>query len=148
MARKRTIRSLFFSLLFFLALCAPSSASTVCRITYSLNGWSAIYKYARGTGAITCEDGQAANVRIVAHGGGFTGGTLRIENGTGRFSHTAKVEDLFRTYIEITTHAGIGAGKNVEARAMFAGTKRLSLAGTGDGIGIGMAVGGFAIRAQ
>lgn len=124
------------------------AATTSCTLTYELKGWSAIYKVARGTGRIECKDGQSANVRIVAHGGGFTGGTQGVETGTGRFSHTVKVEDLFRTYIEITGHAGVGANKAVEARAMFAGSKRLSLAGKGSGISIGMAVGGFSIRAQ
>ena len=87
-------------------------------------------------------------MRIVAHGGGFTADTQGVESGTGRFSHTVRIKDLFRTPIESTGHAGVGANKSVEARAMFAGTKRLSLSGKGSGIGLGMAVGGFRIRPQ
>lgn len=137
-------------LLFAFTVASPAFAAetTTCKLKYSLKGWSAIYKVARGTGTITCADGQSANVRIVAHGAGFTGGTQSVTDGTGRFSHTVKVEDLFRTYIEWTGHAGVGPRKAVEARAMFAGSKRLSLAGKGDGISIGMALGGFTIRAQ
>jgi hypothetical protein len=146
--KKHTLPALLVGILSCLVLSTSAFATTVCRLTYSLEGWSAIYKVARGTGTIRCEDGQSAIVAIVAHGGGFTGGTQDVENGVGRFSHTVKVEDLFRTYIEFTGHAGVGSNKAVEARAMFAGTKRLSLAGSGSGIGLGFAFGGFSIRPQ
>ena len=124
MTWNRSTRSLLFglaSLALVFAFATPSFAATSCTLTYSLKGWSAIYKTARGTGTITCEDGQSASVRIVTHGGGFTGGTHGVENGKGRFSQTEKVEDLFRTFIEWTGHAGVGAGKNAEVRAMLAG---------------------------
>ena len=147
----RSTRSLLLglaSVALVFVFATPSLAATACTLTYSLKGWSAIYKTARGTGTITCEDGQSTSVRIVTHGAGFTGGTHGVVDGKGRFSQTEKVADLFLTYIELTGHAGVDADKNVEARAMFAGSKRLSLAGNGAGIGLGMAVGGFTIRGQ
>ena len=131
-----------------LLISSQAVAVTRCRLSYDLDGWSAIYKTGRGEGVIACEDGQSANVRIITHGAGFTGGTQHVKGGKGVFSMTEKVEDLFRTYIEGTGHAGVGAGKFVEARAMFAGTKRLSLSGKGSGISLGMALGGFTIRGK
>ena len=125
-----------------------SVAATRCRLSYDLDGWSAIYKTGRGEGVISCDDGQSANVRIITHGAGFTGGTQHIKGGKGVFSMTEKVEDLFRTYIEGTGHAGIGADQFVEARAMFSGTKRLSVSGKGSAISLGMAFGGFTIRGK
>ena len=131
-----------------LFISSPAFAATRCRLSYDLDGWSAIYKTGRGEGVITCEDGQSANVRIITYGGGFTGGTQHVKGGKGVFSMTEKVEDLFRTYIEGSGHAGVGADKFVEARAMFAGTKRLSLTGKGSGITLGMSVGAFTIRGK
>jgi hypothetical protein len=60
-----------------LALADPAHAAELvkCRLSYDLEGWSFIYKHARGTGHITCANGAASQVRIVAHGGGATIGT-------------------------------------------------------------------------
>jgi hypothetical protein len=93
-------------------------------------------------------DGQTANVTIVAHGGGLSLGTEHVKRGRGRFSGTEKIADLYGTYIEINGHAGVGADASVDARAMFKGSKRLSLVGKGSGFNLGFAIGGFTIRAQ
>ena len=119
---------------------------TRCYLTYDVEGWSILYKVARGTGSIDCKDGQTADVAIVAHGGGFTLGTQDVKQGRGRFSGTERIADLYGTYVEADAHAGIGGGASVDARAMFKGNKRLSLAGTGSGISLGVAFGGFTIR--
>lgn len=129
-------------------VCASPAAAkhTSCRLTYDVEGWSVLYKVARGTGQITCRDGQTANVTIVAHGGGITFGTEGVKGGSGRFSGTEKIADLYGTYIEAGAHAGVGQGAAVEARGMFRGSKRLSLTGRGTGISLGFAFGGFTIK--
>ncbi len=147
MPRPRFI-AIFAVLPILILISSQAAATTRCRLIYDLDGWSAIYKTGRGGGVITCDDGQSANVRIITHGAGFTGGTQHVKGGKGVFSMTEKVDDLFRTYIEGTGHAGVGADKFVEARAMFAGSKRLSLSGKGSGISLGMSVGGFTIRGK
>ena len=130
-----------------LLLASPAVAKpTRCHLTYDVEGWSFFYKVARGTGRIKCADGQAARVTIVAHGGGFSLGTEVVKRGRGRFSGTEKIAHLYGTYIEIDGHAGVGAGASVDARAMFKGSKRLSLLGKGSGINLGFAVGGFTIK--
>ena len=133
------------TLLLFLA--SPALAEpTRCHLIYDVEGWSILYRVARGTGQIRCADGQTANVAIVAHGGGLTLGTQAVKQGRGRFSGTEKVADLYGTYIEVGAHAGAGDGASVDARAMFNGSKRLSLAGTGSGFSLGIAFGGFTIK--
>ncbi len=56
--------------------------------------------------------------------------------------------DLSGTYVEIGAHGGVGDGAAGGARAMFKGSKRLSLTGGGGGISAGIAMGGFTIAAQ
>jgi hypothetical protein len=132
-----------------LLLASPAVAKpTRCHLTYDVEGWSILYKVARGSGQIKCVDGQTANVTIVAHGGGLSLGTEKVKRGRGRFSGTEKITDLYGTYIEIDSHAGIGADASVDARAMFKGSKRLSLAGKGSGINLGFAIGAFTIKAR
>ena len=129
-----------------LLFAAPASAkkATSCWLDYKLDGWSLLYRTASGTGNIKCDDGQAANVKVSAHGAGFSLGTQSVTKGKGRFSGTFNIADLYGTYIEIGGHAG--AGGSVDARAMFKGSKRLSLAGNGEGWNVGFALGGFTIK--
>jgi hypothetical protein len=130
-------------------LCAvPASAkeATRCSLSYKLDGWSLVYRRASGIGQIKCADGQIASVKISAHGAGFSLGTQSVSKGKGRFSGTFDIADLYGTYIEAGGHAG--AGGSVDARGMFKGSKRLSLAGNGEGWNIGFALGGFTIEPQ
>ena len=54
------------------------------------------------------------------------------------------IVDLYGTYVEATAHAG--AGGSTDARTMAKGQVNLSLAGTGQGVNLGIAFGGFTIR--
>lgn len=126
---------------------SPAAAKpTRCHLSYDVEGWSIFYRVVRGTGQIHCADGQTAQVRIVAHGGGFSLGTESVEKGRGRFSGTERIADLYGTYVEAGAHAGAGDGASVDARAMFKGSKRLSLTGQGSGFNLGFAFGGFTIN--
>lgn len=117
---------------------------TRCRLHYDLDGWSLVYRYASGTGEIRCENGQTSSVRLTAHGGGATLGTQKVIDGRGVFSGVADIGDLYGTYAEVGAHAG--GGGSVDARAMMKGNVNLSLSGTGQGISLGFAVGGFSIQ--
>jgi len=134
-----------------LAIAAPAAAqkkATRCHLTFSIEGWSFIYRVGHGTGTITCADGQSLNVKITAQGGGLTLGTQKLVDAKGRFSGTYDVKDLLGTYVEIEAHGGVGDGAGGGARAMFKGSKRLSLSGGGGGITAGIAMGAFTIEAQ
>ena len=63
-----------------------------------MSGWSAFYKRASGTGTVTCNNGQTANVKLEARGGGLTAGKSSIENGTGEFSNVKNIEEIFGSY--------------------------------------------------
>ncbi len=124
---------------------AVAQAKTVkCRMTYDVSGWSIIYRRQTGTGKVTCSNGQTANVRISTHGGGATFGTSTADGGRGTFAAVRDISDVYGGYFEVAAHGAAGAGG--DARAMFNGRTSLSLAGSGGGIGFGVAFGYFGIH--
>jgi len=131
-----------------LSMTAPvaSAGMTSCRLKFDLEGWSIIYKYAKGSGRITCSNGQAADVRIVTHGGGATLGTHKVIGGRGKFSSVADIKDLYGGYAEADVHAG--AGGAATARVMMKSNVNLTLAATGQGINLGVAFGSFRIEPE
>jgi len=130
------------------AMALPSTSQAAdanldCKLKFSLTGWSAIYKHAEGHGTVTCENGQAMNVKIEAKGGGLTVGKSHIDNGTGHFTDVHKMDDVLGTYAQ--GDASIGAGKSGTAQVLTKGTVSLALAGAGEGVDIGVSFGGFTI---
>ncbi len=114
-----------------------------CEMRFSLKGWSAFYKTAKGEGKITCDNGQTADVTIKATGGGITFGKSEVVDGTGRFTKATSINDLFGGYAQSEAHAG--AGKSAAASALTKGEVSLTLAGTGKGVDVGFAFGRFTI---
>ena len=121
-----------------------SAQLTKCQISYDLEGWSVFYKTSKGKGRITCANGQSANVSLSAHGGGVTFGKFKVIDGKGTFSGVLDIAELYGTYVEATAHAG--AGGSTDARVMAKGEVSLSLVGTGQGVNLGFAFGGFTIQ--
>ena len=135
------------ALLLSLIAVAPAGGdvvkTTVCQMDYTLKGWSAFYKTSRGSGTITCDNGQTARARIYAAGGGLTAGRSTIRDGHGKFSEVADIKDLFGRYASAT--AAAGAVKSSEAQALTKGEVSLALAGTGTGMELGVSFGKFTI---
>jgi len=125
------------------ALASPARAATSCRLTFSLEGWSAFYKTASGSGFITCDNGQRASVLIQSTGGGLTFGKSKVTNGHGTFSQVESINELFGDYASGEAHAG--AGSSAAAHVMTKGPVSLALAGTGQGVDLGFAFGKFTI---
>jgi hypothetical protein len=125
---------------------ADSAASVKCEMTFTMKGWSAFYKRASGTGRITCSNGQSANVKLEARGGGLTAGKSTIENGQGEFSAVKDISEVFGSYAAAEAHAG--AVKSSGARAMTKGEVSLGLSGTGRGWDLGVSFGKFKITRQ
>jgi hypothetical protein len=119
------------------------TADLDCKMKFSLTGWSLIYKHAEGHGVVTCANGKSMPVKVEAHGGGITVGKSHIDNGTGKFTDVHRIEDVLGTYAQ--GDASIGAGKSGTAQVLTKGTVSLALAGAGEGIDIGVSVGGFTI---
>lgn len=118
--------------------------STVCEMTFTLKGWSAFYKTAKGTGTITCDNGQKGTVSIEAKGGGLTAGKSQVNDGHGKFSSVADIKELFGSYAAASASAG--AGKSGEAHAMTKGEVSLTLTGKGTGVELGVSFSKFTIK--
>ena len=133
-----------------LAFCAvgshqayAASADLDCKLHFSLSGWSAIYKHAEGSGVVKCADGSSMRVTIATKGAGLTVGKSHIDNGTGRFSDVHAINDVLGSYAQGEAHAGIV--KSSTAQLLTKGTVSLALAGTGEGVDIGIDVGEFVL---
>jgi hypothetical protein len=122
---------------------AADKAELECKLDFSLKGWSAFYKTAKGEGLITCSNGQSLSVALRSEGGGITFGKSEIKNGTGRFSSVSSIDDLLGSYAAAEAHAG--AVKSSSARVLTKGEVSLALAGTGDGVDLGIDFGAFMI---
>ena len=128
-----------------LMFATPAAADmTTCTLSYTLKGWSFIYKQYKGSGTVTCTNGQTAEVSIVTRGGGLTVGKSEIEDGKGVFSDVKDIAEVFGTYVSAS--AGAGATKSAEAQAMTKGEISLAISGTGRGMEIGVAFGSFTIE--
>jgi len=129
------------------ALAQPAwGGMTKCKMKYSLSGWSAGYSTASGSGTITCDNGQSADVSLRAEGGGLTAGKSKIVNGSGTFSEVGDISELFGSYGSAGVHAG--AGESSAAKVVTKGTVSLAFSGTGKGIDLGITFGKFDIEKQ
>ena len=123
---------------------SAADGDTDCELTFSLKGWSAIYKTASGKGRIKCENGQSANVEISVKGGGLTFGISVIIDGTGKISEVKNIDEVFGSYVAAEAHAG--AVKSSSASVYTKGEVSMALAGTGKGVDLGVAFGKFTIK--
>lgn len=120
------------------------TADVECKLSFNLSGWAIIYKEAKGSGIVTCSNGQTANVNISAKGGGLAAGKFEIDDGTGNFSAVRDISEIFGTYAQAEAQAG--AVKSAHAQALTKGEVSLALAGTGRGWDLGISFGGFTIE--
>ena len=140
---RQTILCAALPFLIALAPAAQAAGNVDCKLRFNLEGWSAFYKTAKGTGTITCDDGSSMPVRISAKGGGVTFGKSTIENGVGEFSGVHDIHDLLGTYASAEAHAG--AVKSAHAQVVTKGEISLALSGKGEGWDLGVAFGNFFI---
>ena len=122
---------------------AAAAGSIDCELRFDLSGWSAFYKTGKGSGTVSCDNGQSMAVQISTKGGGLTFGKTRIEDGRGEFSGINSIDDVLGTYVSAEAHAS--AGKSSKAQVMTKGDVSLALAGKGEGWSLGVAFGKFVI---
>lgn len=120
-----------------------ADAEVRCDLSFSLSGWSIIYKHAEGSGTVVCSNGQRANVKITVNGGGLTAGKYHIDNGKGDITHVHSIDDVFGDYAQAGAEAGVV--KSGEAQVLTKGTTSLALHGSGEGINLGVSIGQFSI---
>jgi hypothetical protein len=126
---------------------AAYAGSTKCTLKFDLHEWAAIYESAKGSGKITCDNGQSARVTIRSKGGGLSVGKFKVSNGRGSFTDVSSINELFGRYASADTEAG--ARKAADAWVMFKDKDKnkvsLALAGTGKGWELGFSVDEFII---
>ena len=137
------IRHLIVASALSLAALPAAAADLSCSLSFSMTGWSAIYKHSIGTGTVRCSNGQTLPVKIEAKGGGLTFGKSRIDNGTGRFAGVRSIRDVLGGYA--TGEANAAAGKAAKAQVVTKGPVSLALAGKGEGVELGISFGSFII---
>lgn len=115
-----------------------------CDMTFELEGWSAIYKTAKGKGVILCDNGQRAAVELKVKGAGLTFGKSRILQGTGSFNDVFDIFETFGSYAAL--QASAGAVRSSEAVAMTKGKVSLAIRGTGQGWDLGVSATRFKIK--
>jgi hypothetical protein len=123
---------------------AAERTAIECEMTYTLSGWSAFYKTAKGTGTITCSNGQSAKVTLNVKGGGLTFGKSEIVDGIGNFSDVYDIDELFGAYAAAEAHAG--AVKSAQAAVYTKGEVSLAMAGKGRGFDLGIDFGRITIE--
>ncbi len=123
---------------------AASGPKIDCEMKFSLTGWSAIYKHAEGAGTVSCTNGRTYPVNIVAVGGGLTVGKYKIEGGTGKFSNVYDAGEIFGSYAQGEANAGVV--KSGVAQVLTKGNVSLALAGSGEGVNLGISFGKFTVE--
>lgn len=145
---KRTLLAMLAATTCALAISASQPAAAAdanldCKLTYSLTGWSLIYKHTTGTGVVKCENGQSMRVKVAAKALGITAGKWHIDNGKGNFTDVHNIDDVLGDYAQASANAGLV--KSGEAQVLTKGPVSLALAGNGEGVNVGVDVGKFTI---
>ena len=122
-----------------------SGADLECKLSYSLSGWSLIYKHTTGTGVVKCNDGKSMPVRVTANAVGLTAGKWHIDNGQGKFTDVHNIHDVLGAYAQASANAGLA--KSGEAQVLSKGDISLALSGAGEGVNLGVDIGQFKIEA-
>lgn len=115
---------------------------TSCTMTYNLSGFSLAYKQYDGTGNISCDNGQHAQVALASKSIGFTIGKSEIE-GTGTFSAVKNLNEIYGSFMALEGHAG--ATTSVDGQVLTRGEISLVLSGKGRGVDIGVSIGALTI---
>ncbi len=117
---------------------------TKCRMVFNIKGWSLFVKMAKGTGTITCDNGQRAEVRLKSVAGGLTAGKSEMTGARGTFTPVRGIQEIFGTYAEAEAHAG--AAKSASVSVLTKGVISLAIRGRGRGVDLGVSVGSFTIE--
>lgn len=141
--RIMTLLTTCLMLVFGAASASSAEATVKCKLKFEISGWSIFYKRSSGTGTITCSNGQSANVKLRAVGGGLTVGKSTIDDGVGEFSAVHGMDELFGSYASAEAQAG--AVKAAKGQVVTKGEVSLALSGTGRGWDLGVAFGKFEI---
>ena len=125
-----------------LSLTAAADNTISCKMSYRLKGWSFAYKQYDGSGEVSCNNGQRAQVILESKSVGFSIGASEIE-GTGQFTALKNIDEIYGTFVSLEGHAGVT--KSAAGQVLTRGVISLALSGEGRGIDIGVTLGGLKI---
>jgi len=130
-----------FLLVSFISLSEGKAGPVKCELVFSLHTWSFFYKSGHGTGTVSCDNGQKADVKVRTKGGGITLGASDTTEGHGNFTGATDIKQLFGDY----SSAQIGAGvvKTANAQTLGKGKITLNITEIGKGANIGFSFGSF-----
>ncbi|HEX4964090.1 MAG TPA: hypothetical protein VF173_24910 [Thermoanaerobaculia bacterium] len=117
--------------------------TTKCRLNFTLSEWAIGVKVAHGSGTVTCDNGQSAQVTLEGKGVGLAAGKNQIREGYGKFTGVSDINEIFGTYA--SAGASVGVGKSADAGALTKGPVSLALAAKGTGVELGISVSAFTI---
>ncbi|MDE0854839.1 MAG: hypothetical protein OSA97_10500 [Nevskia sp.] len=116
-----------------------------CKMSFSIQGWSLIYKTASGHGTVSCSDGSTLKVHLSSKGGGLTVGKSSIDDGHADFTGVTNIHDVLGSYAAAAAHgAAVKAGA---ASVLTKGEISMALSGTGRGWDVGVDFSDFTITA-
>jgi len=143
---KRFVAAVAACICLSLGVSSPAGADPYakCEMVFHVKGWSFLYKTMKGSGTVTCDNGQSARVAIVTHAGGLTAGKSEIDDGEGTFSQVKDISEIYGSYFVGEAHAG--ATRSVSASAMTKGEISLVISGAGRGVDLGVTLGAFTIK--
>jgi hypothetical protein len=72
--------------------------TTVCKLSFTLRGYSKNFEQSTGRGTIACDNGQKATVEILGRGASLRSGAGAVQDGTGTFSAVLDISALFGSY--------------------------------------------------
>lgn len=117
-----------------------------CVMHFDLSSWAVLYKHSSGHGSITCKDGTHMKVKLVANGGGLALSKSTVKDGKANFTGLRTIKDALGTYVGADADSGLV--KHGQAQVLTKGDVSMSLAGAGEGVGLGVTVGGLTIEAD
>jgi hypothetical protein len=84
----------------FAALATSAFAdTTVCKLSFSLRGYSKNFEQSTGRGTISCDNGQTATVAVLGRGASLRDGAGALADGSGTFSAVLDISALFGSYV-------------------------------------------------
>src|ERR1700741_1161112 len=97
MKSRTSFGALALGAILLLTITPAQARGTHCDLSFHLEGWSAFYKTASGSGRVVCDNGQVRHVPLHAKGGGLTVGRSAI-SGRGDFSRVYDIREIYGDY--------------------------------------------------
>jgi hypothetical protein len=113
-----------------------------CKMKYHLKGWSIAYSQYKGTGEVSCSNGQSAHVILDSKALGLSIGISEID-GIGEFTDLKDIKEIYGLFASLEGHAGVT--KSGSGQVLTRGIISLALSGEGRGFDIGVTFGGLRI---